>query len=197
MSLASDLQTPVGTAAAKLDFQVEGMTCASCVSRVEKAIRAVPGVASASINLATERATVDFSGALDPRGVVSAIEKAGYAVRSETTELLIEGMTCASCLSRVEKALTAVPGVASASVNLATEKAVVIHPADTVTRSQLEEAVRARGYDVVQQATVTPDAEPEDRRAIEIIGLRNSLALSAVLTIPLFGMEMGSHPGRP
>ncbi|WP_051960692.1 heavy metal translocating P-type ATPase [Devosia riboflavina] len=193
MSLASDLQTPVGTAAAKLDFQVEGMTCASCVSRVEKAIRAVPGVASASINLATERATVDFSGALDPRGVVSAIEKAGYAVRSETTELLIEGMTCASCLSRVEKALTAVPGVASASVNLATEKAVVIHPADTVTRSQLEEAVRARGYDVVQQATVTPDAEPEDRRAIEIIGLRNSLALSAVLTIPLFGMEMGSH----
>lgn len=195
MSLASELNAPVGAGigTAKLDFQVEGMTCASCVSRVEKAIRAVPGVTSANINLATEKATVSFADAADPNGVVSAIEKAGYATRSETTELQIEGMTCASCVSRVEKALLAVPGVASASVNLATEKAVVVYPAGTVTLGQLEEAIRDRGYDVVRPHAGPAGEEPVDRRETEILGLRNSLAIAAVLTVPLFAMEMGSH----
>jgi len=79
------------TAARTADFQIEGMTCASCVARVEKAIRGLPGVASASVNLATERATVDFTGEPDPVGVIAAIEKAGYATRQETLELQIEG----------------------------------------------------------------------------------------------------------
>ncbi len=195
MSLAIDLQRPTGVDAsvATLDFQVEGMTCASCVARVEKAIRVVLGVESANVNLATEKATVSFSGAPDPQAVVAAIEKAGYVTRQETAELRIEGMTCASCVSRIEKALASVPGVSSASVNLATEKAIVTFPAGAVARVQLEEAVRSSGYEIVRQAQVDDGGEPVDRRAAEILHLRNALFVAAVLTVPLFIMEMGSH----
>jgi Cu+-exporting ATPase len=88
-----------------IDVGIEGMTCASCVMRVEKAIAAVPGVASANVNVATERATVQFTGTPDTDGVLRAIEKAGYVPKIATRELSIGGMTCASCVSRVEKAL--------------------------------------------------------------------------------------------
>ena len=174
-------------------FQIEGMTCASCVTRVERAIRAVPGVAAANVNLATERATVDFIGKPDPSSVIAAIEKAGYSTRQDTLELQIEGMTCASCVGRIEKALAAVPGVVSASVNLATEKAVVTFAGGAVTRTRLEEAVRATGYGVVNATELQVADDGEDRRATEFRHLRNSLALAAILTVPLFVIEMGSH----
>lgn len=174
-------------------FQVEGMTCASCVARVEKAIRAVPGVASANVNLATERATVEFAGKPDPSGVIAAIAKAGYATRQETIELQIEGMTCASCVSRIEKALSTVPGVVSASVNLATEKASVVAASGAVTRVALEATVRATGYEVAKETSTQVNDDGEDRRERELRHLRNSLGLAAVLTAPLFVMEMGSH----
>lgn len=175
------------------EFRIEGMTCASCVSRVEKAIRAVPGVASANVNLATEKATVAFSGQPDPQAVTAAIEKAGYATLEETAELQIEGMTCASCVARIEKALAAVPGVTSAAVNLATERAVVRYPAGSVTRTALENAVRVSGYAVIKSVDGPKNDDAEERRAAEIGALGRSLAVAATLTIPLFVMEMGSH----
>lgn len=175
------------------EFRIEGMTCASCVSRVEKAIRAVPGVASANVNLATEKATVAFSGQPDPQAVTAAIEKAGYATPEETLELQIEGMTCASCVARIEKALAAVPGVTSAAVNLATEGAVVRYLAGSVTRAALENAVRVSGYEVIKSVDGAKSDDAEDRRAAEIGSLGRSLAIAAALTIPLFVMEMGSH----
>src|SRR3546814_11783734 len=90
---------------------IEGMTCASCVGRVERAIRQVPGVVDVSVNLATERAEVTFQEAsADIGGVADAVFKAGYMPGSKTTELSVAGMTCASCVGRVEKALRAVPG---------------------------------------------------------------------------------------
>lgn len=144
------------------------MTCASCVARVEKAIGAVPGVASASVNLATERATVAFSSKPNPLAVAAAIEKAGYATREEAIELQIEGMTCASCVARIEKALAAVPGVSSAAVNLATERAVARYVAGSVTRARLEEAVRASGYEVIKSVNGPKSDDAEDRRAAEI-----------------------------
>lgn len=126
------------------DFQIKGMTCASCVARVEKAIRTVPGVASASVNLATEKATVAFTGKPDPQAVIAAIDRAGYATREETLELQIEGMTCASCVTRIEKALVAVPGVSSAVVNLATEKAAVTLASGAVARRPRSGGARHR-----------------------------------------------------
>ncbi len=101
------------------------MTCASCVGRVERALTAVPGVQAATVNLATERADITFTGQANPQAAARAIEGAGYTVREETTELAIENMTCASCVGRVEKALSQVAGVTEANVNLATERARV------------------------------------------------------------------------
>jgi P-type Cu+ transporter len=176
-----------------IDLQIDGMTCASCVARVEKAIRAVPGVAAANVNLATERATVDFAGKQDLVGVIAAIEKAGYAARREALELQIEGMTCASCVARIEKGLMAVPGVISASVNLAMERAAISYVAGAVTRTRLEDAIRATGYEVVRTAGTEIVEDGEGRRAAELRRLRNSLAVAGVLTVPLFIMEMGSH----
>lgn len=189
MSTKNELSTaPVSTS-----FQVEGMTCASCVGRVEKAIRAVPGVTSANVNLATERATVAFAGRPDPSAVIAAIGKAGYSTRQETIELQIEGMTCASCVSRIERALEKVPGVISASVNLATEKAIVVVASGAATRSSLEASVRTTGYEVVRETAAPVSDDGEDRRDRELRQLRNALGLAAILTIPLFIMEMGSH----
>ncbi|CAN7503241.1 heavy metal translocating P-type ATPase [Pararhizobium sp. LjRoot255] len=174
------------------DFGIGGMSCASCVVRVEKAIAAVPGVASATVNLATERATVTYNAPVATEAVLQAIENAGYEPRIETREWGIEGMTCASCVSRVEKALKAVPGVREATVNLATERATVRIVAGT-TVSALEGAVRAAGYDVRKVTVDTPADDNEERRSRETARLKLSLALSAALTLPLFVAEMGSH----
>ena len=174
------------------DFGIEGMSCASCVLRVEKAIAAVPGVASAIVNLATERATVTYSEPVPTEAVLQAIEKAGYEPKLETRELGVEGMTCASCVSRVEKALKAVPGVKDASVNLATERATVRIVSGTSALS-LEDAVRAAGYEVRRVVADRSTDNNEDRRDREANRLKMSLALSAALTLPLFVLEMGSH----
>lgn len=114
---------PSMSSVTRLILPVEGMTCASCVGRVERALKEVPGVQMAAVNLATERADITFTGLADPQAAVRAIEHAGYTVRGETTELWIEDMTCASCVGRVEKALANIPGVFEASVNLATAPA--------------------------------------------------------------------------
>ncbi|WP_083982865.1 heavy metal translocating P-type ATPase [Devosia soli] len=192
MSVSAEPSAPQ-TKAFSFDLTVEGMTCASCVGRVEKAIRALPSVEAANVNLATEKASISFSGAPDVTGVIQAIEKVGYSARRETVELQIEGMTCASCVSRVEKALRKVPGVIDASVNLATEKATITLPTATVSRAALEDAVGKAGYGVVKTDVSTAVEDPEDRRDAEIRHLRNSLGIAAILTIPLFVMEMGSH----
>ncbi len=174
------------------DFGIEGMSCASCVARVEKAITAVPGVASVVVNLATERATVTFNEPVSTEAVLQAIEKAGYEPKLETRELGIEGMTCASCVSRVEKALKAVPGVKSASVNLATERATVRIVSGTAATA-LEDAVRAVGYKAREITAESLADDSEDSRGLETARLKLSLIVSAVLTLPLFILEMGSH----
>ena len=125
-------------------FTVEGMTCASCVARVEKALTAVPGVTSASINLATDTARVASSQNVALATLQAAVDKAGYAVAQREIDLNIADMTCASCVGRVEKALLKVPGVLAASVNLATESARVT--VSGVEASTLVAAVTAAGY---------------------------------------------------
>ncbi len=104
---------------------VEGMTCASCVRRVEKAAAAVPGVAESAVNFATETLSVTPAAGFSASALLAAIDKAGYEAKAETVVLEVEDMTCASCVSRVEKALKSVPSVETASVNLATGEAMV------------------------------------------------------------------------
>jgi Cu+-exporting ATPase len=193
--MASVSLQPGSNQAARLSLPVEGMTCASCVGRVERALKAVPGVQTATVNLATERADVTFSGVADPQAAVSAIESAGYAVREETTELAIEEMTCASCVGRVEKALTQLPGVLTATVNLATERARVRHLAGVVSTADLESAVEQAGYKARRLSAETANVSDQDtlRRENEARGLRRSLLIAGILTLPVFILEMGSH----
>ncbi len=182
-------------ALSRLSLPVEGMTCASCVSRVERALKAVAGVQTAVVNLATERADITFTGLSDPLAAVHAIENAGYHIREEITELAIEEMTCASCVGRVEKALKQVPGVLEAHVNLATERAQVRHLAGMVSTTDLETAVELAGYKSRRLSAETNDTGDQDteRREKEARALQRSLSIAAILTLPIFILEMGSH----
>ncbi|MFK3688710.1 heavy metal translocating P-type ATPase [Agrobacterium tumefaciens] len=172
---------------------IDGMTCASCVGRVEKAIAKVPGVVKASVNLATERADIAFSGPPDVPAVIEAVRQAGYGVDEKTIELNIEGMTCASCVGRVEKALKAVSGVSSASVNLATERATVRVAGNAASPAQLADAIKKAGYSASEIVADKAPGEEQDKREAELRHLKISLALAAVLTLPVFVLEMGSH----
>ena len=123
----AELARDGGAAPEALDIGIEGMTCASCAGRVERAVARVPGVSAVSANLATEQARIQFDGQPGTAAAVAeAVTKAGYGVASQEITLEIGGMICASCVGRVERALRAVPGVTGAEVNLATERARVL-----------------------------------------------------------------------
>ena len=184
-----------------ISLPIEGMTCASCVGRVEKALKAVPGVTNAVVNLATEKASITTSAPVDRATLVKAVEDVGYEVSpsfatpaAASLEVAIEGMTCASCVGRVEKALKAVPGVTDAVVNLATEKATVQGAADAAA---VVAAIENAGYDAkVIAAAGSSHAETDDRsekKEAERRELTRDFTIAAVLTAPVFLMEMGSH----
>ena len=185
-----------------ISLPIEGMTCASCVGRVERALKAVPGVADAVVNLATEKASITTNAAVDPATLVKAVEDVGYEVAASfsaptaaSLEVAIEGMTCASCVGRVEKALKAVPGVTNAVVNLATEKATIQGSADAAA---LVAAIEGAGYDarVIATAAGTSQGETDDRtekKEAERRELTRDFTIAAVLTVPVFILEMGSH----
>lgn len=175
--------------------QIEGMTCASCVGRIEKAIGTVPGVASVTVNLATERAELSFTDRVDLHAVTAAISKAGYSAREATTELTISGMTCASCVVRVEKALLRVPGVIAATVNLATERAHIRHVGEEA-RMQLEQAVAKAGY-AARSSAGQAIVDPETARLAEMSILWRDLCVAGLLTLPIFLLEMGAHIFAP
>ena len=175
-----------------IKLSISDMTCASCVRRVEKAISKVPGVSDAAVNLATEKADVTFDGTPDVAAVAEAVRAAGYGVAEETLEFPVEGMTCASCIARVEKALKAVPGVLDASANLAQERARVRFVKGTATFEDFARAVERTGYKAVRESGAAAESE-DDRRAAEAAALRRALIVSAILTAPLFVMEMGAH----
>ena len=194
--MASTVQqgtAPPVSSMTRLSLPVDGMTCASCVGRVERALTAAEGVHTASVNLATERADITFTGPADPQAAVRAIERVGYTVREDVTELAIEGMTCASCVGRVEKALTKIPGVLDASVNLATGRARVRYLAGVVSMADLEGAVHRAGYQSRRLSVDTAPADDQDaeRRESEARDLRRALLIASALTLPVFIHEMG------
>ncbi len=160
-----------------IQLQITGMTCASCVMRVEKTLKAVAGVRDAHVNLATEQASVDAPG-IGTAALTQAVRKAGYDVATTELSLRIQGMTCASCVARVEKALLEVPGVETVSVNLATEQATLRLLAG-VPMTDLKAAVVKAGYSAapVQEAAAT--------QAPRRLPAWWPVALSAALTLPL------------
>lgn len=176
-------------------FGVAGMTCASCAGRIERALKSLPGVTRAEINLATETAEVGTDGTVALPALADAVAASGYSVPTRTIDLVIGGMTCASCAGRVEKALRAVPGVLEASVNLATERAQV-RAIDRVTPVELEAAVRAAGYSASQPGT-SPTAATMTASRVgmprETRHLLLAMALSLPLILPMVGLLGGQH----
>ncbi|MCV2872231.1 heavy metal translocating P-type ATPase [Defluviimonas sp. WL0050] len=170
-------------------FTVQGMSCASCVGRVERALKAVSGVEDAKVNLIDGTARVDFS-ETDIGTLAETLRAAGYPAVGAEARLEVEGMTCASCVGRVERALKAVPGVTGAEVNLATGSARVNYLSGTTTAEALAAAATAAGY---AAKPITDDAAPADRQADEAVKLRRSVLISAALSIPVVVLAMGTH----
>ncbi|MDZ7799471.1 MAG: heavy metal translocating P-type ATPase [Trueperaceae bacterium] len=179
--------------AADTTFTVQGMTCAHCVSRVERALGRTDGVRDASVNLATERARVRYDPAVvSLPDLLGRVRDAGYEPEEQTLDLGVRGMDCASCVARVEGAVRGVPGVLAADANLATEGVRVRWLPGAVRYGDLVGAVRQAGYDVREDAEGR-DREDARRQAHEREGaaLRRDVILSAAFTVPLVLLAMG------
>jgi len=173
-------------------FRVQGMTCASCVGRVQRAIEAVPGVSSAAVNLATETADVHVADTADLAEITAAIQKSGYQTADETVTLQVEGMTCASCVGRVERALKAMPGVIDASVNLAAETALIRYSSGLVDAEALAGVATKAGYPAHPAASADSAARDERHDAAAVILRRNTL-IAFLVGLPVFILAMGQH----
>ena len=177
---------------AHLTLPVEGMSCASCTGRVERALAALPGARDVAVNLATGRASLALPSGTPTTAAVAAIREAGYDVPEATTAVTVEGMSCASCTGRVERTLAALPGALSASVNLATGRAELRHVAGAVSAHDIEAAVREAGYEArpIEAAGGTVQADRQDREAA---ALRRDFVLAALLSMPVVVLDMGGH----
>jgi Cu+-exporting ATPase len=168
---------------------VSGMTCAACVRRVERALSKKEGVAGASVNFAAEKATVAYDPeATNPGELVGAIRGAGYGADVREASFGVTGMSCASCVGRVERALGMVPGVLDANVNLANERATVEYLAGEVDPRDLKTAVEGAGYGVLGEEE---GSGPEDAHEREYAKLRGDFLLAAALTVLII---IGSLP---
>jgi Cu+-exporting ATPase len=180
--------TPGSEDTREIQLGIGGMTCAACVARVERRLKRRPGVSDASVNLATGRGTIRF----DPRRItvpelVRTVAESGYEPRTARLDLRVEGMTCAACVRRVERALLRQPGVTGAAVNLATGKASVDYLPGSTDPAGLRAAVEAAGYEVPGE----PSRETAAEEPTVDPGLRRDLLLSAALTAPLLVVAMG------
>lgn len=179
------------TAILHATFRVDGMTCAGCAGRVERAVAAVPGVEKAAVNLALRSLTTDYAAPADAAQIAASITKAGYRPLSEDLTLSVEGMHCASCVGKVERMLTALPGVTGAEVNLATRTAFVHHLAGAVSPTEVAETLKRGGYPA--EPVTSASAPRQDPALREVADLRRQFLLALALTLPVFLVEMGGH----
>ena len=171
----------------RVDLPVTGMHCASCAVNVERGLQDLPGVARANVNYATGQATVFVEPRFaDPQALVEAVRGTGYGVGTTTAELTVSGMSCASCVRHVEEALRALPGVAKASVNLATQKASVEFVPTLVGLGDLRKAVEAAGYKVLAETGGGEEDAERAEREREYRRLRREVAIGAVLAAIIF-----------
>ncbi len=173
------------------EIAITGMTCAACANRVEKGLQKMDGVQSATVNFATEKASVSFnSEEVDVATIQEKIRTLGYDVVKEEVTLNITGMTCAACSSRIEKGLARMDGVTSSTVNLALETGKIeYNPAELTTQDFIEK-IRKLGYDA--DIRNEESKKQKDHRQIEIRNKTILLLISATLSLPLL-WTMVSH----
>ena len=180
-----------------ITLPLSGLHCASCAGNVEGALRAVPGITSVSVNLATEKASIEYDEAkTSPDRLVAAVRDAGYDVPLATATFAVGGLHCASCVLNVEHALQGTDGVVSASVNLATELATVSYLPDLVEPDGIRRAIVGTGYDAPVETAPGPPAamrsaqELERERLYQRTKRRFLVALAFAVPVFLGGMHM-------
>ena len=176
----------------KLNLSVQSMTCASCVGRVDRALAALDGLTEVSVNLATETASFKADSAAQVSAAAASLAELGYPARSSRVTLNISAMSCASCVGRVDKALAAVRGVLDVSVNLASETATVVYLEGAVPPAILISVSKDVGYPA-EIAKADAQIGRAERKADETNAQARRMMFAAVLTIPVFVLEMGSH----
>jgi len=179
-----------------VELPIRGMSCASCVARIESALAGQPGVVQATVNLATERASIRFEDGATPRTLVEAIRDLGYEVPGETVTIPVAGMSCASCVAKIEEGLASLPGVLSAAVNFSAERATVEYVPTQVAVEGLRGAIQELGYeagDIAESAASAEDLSEREARSHQALlwRLRRKIAAGAVLSVPVF---LGSYP---
>jgi Cu+-exporting ATPase len=179
---------PEATAAT---FELENLSCAACVGRAERTLRAVSGITDATVNLASGRAQVTGKAPLDVIAITEALSAAGYPARAATAVLTVEGMSCASCVARVEKALLNDPHVIDARADLVGGTVQVRWLEGTTTTADLEAALTAAGYPA--RVAAGNGSTLAERRTAEIAALGRRALVAGLLTLPVFVLEMGGH----
>ena len=178
-----------------LTLPILGMTCANCVATVERNLKKVDGVDSANVNLSSERAAVSY----DPQKAnlgdfIDRVQRAGYEIAMGEASLGIKNLTDTSDVRRLEKVLMGKEGVIEASVNLASEKALIKYVPTVVSQNELRRLIRSAGFETLETDIPLEDAEAKARRR-EIIEQRRLLIIGLIFTIPLFLLSMGRDLG--
>jgi Cu+-exporting ATPase len=168
---------------------VEGMSCASCVGRVEKALLALNGVVTAQVNLATQTAEVHFDVPATVPKISDVLTRAGYPAQVETLMFDVSDMSCASCTGRIERALLEHPEVLRAAANLAAQTVQVTLIAGQISPRDVADIISGTGY----PAALSDGGTHEDRRANEAQRLKRQMFVALALTLPIFLIEMGGH----
>lgn len=175
-----------------ISFGIQGMSCASCVGRVEKTLSALPGISDVSVNLASEQAWLSVDVQERLQDAVQALEKLGYPAHKTRITLNIASMSCASCVGRVNKALADLSGVLTVAVNLAAESATIEYLEGAITPAELMAQTAAVGYPS-EIAEANASLSRVERKAEEADDLRRNVILAASLALPVFVLEMGAH----
>lgn len=172
--------------------EIEGLSCASCVSRVETALSALPGVTAARANLAAKSIDVRFDAPATRSEISQALQKAGYPARQLSLRYDVEGLSCASCVRRLETALADAPGVAMARVNLADHSATLtLDPG--ADEAEIETVARTAGYPITPISDEMDQLGQHEHGDEEGAKLARDTVLSALLVLPVFLVEMGGH----
>jgi len=174
-----------------LTLPILGMTCANCVATVERNLKKVEGVQSANVNLSSERAAVSYDpGKASLQDFISRVQRAGYEVAMGEASLSVKNLVDAVDAARLEKALNAQEGVIEASVNLATEKALIKYVPTIISQNELRRAIHSAGFETLEPDLQLEDAEAKARQK-EIAQQRRLLTIGLIFTVPLFILSMG------
>lgn len=171
------------------NLQITGMTCAACANRIERGLNKLEGVTEANVNFALEKASVAYDPSkVDVTKLEETVRKLGYDTVKETVQLQLEGMTCAACANRIEKGLSKLPGVTSASVNFAVETATVEYSPGEVSVADLQQKVKQLGYKAILKQENETAGDARDK---EVRRQKTKLLLSAILSFPLLWSMVG------